>query len=76
MKQITMDWETYERELKNARESGWESGIYAATSYIADEGYSMLSKETHFSLCWRLDEAIQGRIEAIKIKKEGGKENE
>ena len=61
MKTITLDYETYEQELKDARESGIRSGVYAATAYVNDPTTYQLRKSEHYCECLRLDEALEAR---------------
>lgn len=59
MKTITLDWETYEAELKEAKKTGWNSGVYAATEYVKDNTTYCLSRENNFRQCEALDEALK-----------------
>jgi hypothetical protein len=37
MKHVTLDWDTYKKELEDAKASGIKNGIYDAGRYIINE---------------------------------------
>jgi hypothetical protein len=62
MKTITLDYETYTKELAEAREDGITSGLFKASAYINDPETYMLSRDDYYSQCKSLDKAIAYRI--------------